>query len=151
MHLTAKSKSTIVDMAQKMKNTLFTEDRQVALRRWKEIGALGKSANRAALVRASSVDTIMRNFDMDEGVIAAFMDARRNSNPPACRHRAGAAAHDHMVPDETGAGTRGAMRQAAHEEQAGDEDADENQAREEDADEEDADQERQRRGGLALT
>ncbi len=63
----------------------------------KEIGALGSNATKVGLVQASMVDLVLLLFKVDAGVRAKFTDARRTAKPPACRHRAGAAARDHLV------------------------------------------------------
>lgn len=95
--LSGKAKTTVVDHVNRMEYNLFTETRSAPLRRWKEIGALGNAAVKASLIHASNVDAILAHFKAPPAVVSSFLEARRTSMPPPCRHRAGAAARDHLI------------------------------------------------------
>jgi hypothetical protein len=99
--LTGKAKSTVMDHVTRVKYALFTENRQVPLRRYKELGAIGHSAAKVSLIHASNVDAILKHFKTDGNVIVKFVHERRTTAPPACRHRAGAAARDHLIIGDT--------------------------------------------------
>jgi hypothetical protein len=117
--LANKAKSTVMDHVVRKGYELFTETRVAPLRRYKELGVLGNSAVKLSLIHASNVDAILRHFKVDEDVVTGFSDARRTSVPPACRHRAGAAARDHLIVarEQQGAAPQGGGAAAQEEEE----------------------------------
>lgn len=93
-----KAKTTVSDHLKRGNYEQFCESRLVPLRRWKEIGALGHSATKASLIHATSVDKMLKHFRPDDvAVLEAFVETRRTTLPPACRHRAGARDRDHLI------------------------------------------------------
>ncbi len=90
--LLGKPDSTLRDLVLRCRGMkTFAENNPIALRRWKEIRAIGNATSSVSLLLASSVSLLMRKVDVGN-LGPLFSKIRRETNPPAVRHHLGAQA-----------------------------------------------------------